>query len=98
MYIIYQIKVENIVRYIGITNNLARRQSQHRLGLKNNTNSKLLYNNLNHFHKGFIINLETIKTFSTKGEAARYEALLILQDHFGPKQLWQSPPRSIKYF
>lgn len=98
MYSVYQIKIDNVVRYIGITNNIKIRQAQHRRGVKSNL-KKLLYQNINQYHPGEEVSLEVIKTYKLKGEAMRYEALLILTEYFSTNnELWQSPPRTIKYY
>lgn len=97
MHYVYQIKFSGIIRYIGITTNPKLREQQHKRGVKSNL-KKLLYQNIYHYHPNEEIILEVIKTYKTKGDATRYEALLILQDYFSNNNLWQSPPRSIKYY
>jgi len=95
---VYQIKVGGVVRYIGITNDVKRRQSQHRRDLKNEKN-KYLYKMIKEtLLEPIEIELEVINEFINKGDASRYEAYLILKDYFNDRQLWQSFPISIKYF
>lgn len=96
---VYVIKIEGVVRYIGITNNIKTRQSQHRRDLKNfNGKGKYLYKMIRESGLELNIELEVIYEFKNRGDAARMECFLILKDYFGDKELYQSYPISIKYF
>lgn len=91
MFYVYQIKIKNTIRYIGMTNDINRREKEHnRLCFKNDT-EKLLYNNI---RKTDIkqIKLEIVQTFKTRTEAKRYECMLILINHFKLNNLWQKVP------
>jgi predicted GIY-YIG superfamily endonuclease len=87
---IYKIVIDKIIRYIGITENLERRQYQHN-NLLNKDNNKELYKQLKAINISKIKLIE-IKQVKDKQEAKRYECLLILKDYFNKKQLWQSVP------
>jgi predicted GIY-YIG superfamily endonuclease len=89
---VYQITIDGVVRYIGRTNDIRRRQNEHNRHFRNDV-VKELYNNIRLLHKEYIITLEPIKTFKRKTDTKRYECLLILQDYFGSKILWQKCPR-----
>lgn len=90
IYTVYKIEVDGITRYIGHTNNLKRRQTQHNY-LFRKGKSKELYDNIT--DSEFRFKLIPIKEFKSKTEAKRWECLLILQDHFDEKLLWQKPPQ-----
>lgn len=96
LYVVYQIKIDGVVRYIGTTNNLKRRQTQHNY-LFRKGNTKQLYENIRLYNKDNNIVLEEIYSSTNKTEAMRYEALLILKDWFGDKTYWQTPPVNFKY-
>ena len=89
-YTVYKIQIDGVARYIGHTNNLKRRQTQHNY-LFRKGKSKLLYDNIK--DKTTELILIPIKEFKSKVEAKRWECLLILLDHFGEKLLWQKPPQ-----
>jgi len=79
---VYQIKINNTVRYIGISNDLDRREAQHRSGVKSNT-PKPFYQwcNTNGI-KASDITLEPIFKHSKRVEVKRYEAFWILHYYF----------------
>lgn len=93
---VYSISPDGIRRYIGFTNNIKRRQTEHnrdRWSLK-----KKFYFWVNERFPNEALQLDIIATFETSIEAQRYEAYLILQDHFNNKNLLNSPPKRIKYW
>jgi predicted GIY-YIG superfamily endonuclease len=94
---IYEIIVDGVRRYVGQTNNIKRRQSQHIREYKKEGN-KYLYRMIRENSPDTIISLNIIKEVESKLEANRLEAYLILMDYYGDKQLWQSIPFSVKYF
>jgi predicted GIY-YIG superfamily endonuclease len=94
---IYCIIIEGKIRYVGMTNDVNKRQNQHRLNLKKKKDN-LLYRNINYYNIDVELTLTPIKSFDNRSDAMRYEAYLILKDYFSEKQLWNKPPRSIKYF
>ena len=96
MNFVYEIIVDGVRRYVGITNNIKRRQSQHIRDAK--TKDKFLYRMIRENSPETTISLNIIAEFDNKGEAARWECKLILDDYFSDKNLWQSFPISIKYF
>lgn len=98
IYYIYSIKLGGLTRYIGMTNNIKRRQSQHRTDSKKLDLTKSFYKMKRQLHLEEEIVLEVIYQTEKKIEAIRMEAYLILKDHFADAQLWQSPPQIIKYF
>ena len=98
IYTIYEIRLGGVRRYIGMTNNIKRRQSQHRLDSKREDMTKSLYKMKRQLHSEEEIVLEVVYQTEKKIEAIRMEAYLILKDHFGECELWQSPPHIIKYF
>lgn len=89
-YFIYQIIINNKIRYIGRTNNLKTREYQHNYLLKKGKD-KLLYNNIR-LENIKTINLQSILEFKNITEAKRYECYLILKDYFTNKELWQKVP------
>lgn len=92
MYSVYKIDVNGITRYIGYTKSLKVRQTQHRYMYKKGL-KKLLYNNLRQLYgDDYKIELIEIRSFKSKVESRRFEALLILTDWFGGRSLWQYPP------
>lgn len=96
MYIVYEIKIDNVVRYIGSTNNLKRRQTQHNYLFKKG-DKKYLYENMRLLSKDTNIVLTERFSSDNKIEVMRYEAFLILKDYFDDKKLWQTPPTNFKY-
>jgi len=96
-YFVYEIVIDGVRRYIGMTDNLKRRQSQHRRDYIKGKD-KYLYKQIRLSAPQSEITLNTIKEFTNKGDCKRYEAYLILKDYFSNKNLWQSFPVSIKYF
>jgi predicted GIY-YIG superfamily endonuclease len=97
-YFIYEILVDGVRRYVGMTNDLSRREKEHNRGLKSGE-KKTLYKKLYLEGKAFEeIKLNKLYEFVTKTDAVRMEAYLILEDWFNEKELWQAPPRAIKYF
>ena len=95
-YYVYEIVIAGERRYVGITNDVKRRQTQHRTGLKKQ--DKYLYRKIREAAPETAISLAVIAEFDNKGDAARWEAKLILDDYFSGKKLWQSFPIAIKYF
>jgi predicted GIY-YIG superfamily endonuclease len=96
IYYVYEILVDDVRRYVGITDNIKRRQSQHRRDLKKG--GKYLYKMIAENSPETIISLNVIKEFNDKGDCSRWECKIILDDYFNEKKLWQSFPISIKYF
>ena len=89
-YTVYQIKIQNVVRYVGRTNNLHRRQLEHNRLIKNSKGSSIhQYCRDNGLQA---IELIPIKVFKTKIESKRYEMYLILVDYFNRKDLIQKIP------
>ena len=91
-YSVYQIEIENEIRYIGHTNNMQRRQKEHNQRCFKGGHKKILYHNIKTKSDCKEIVLQLVRNFTTKTEAKRYEALLILKDHFSNKMLWQKVP------
>ncbi len=87
---LYKVEVGGVTRYIGITNNLKRRETQHNSGLSKGE-KKELYDFCR--EEGiYKIQLIEMKEFKTRIEAKRYECFLILCDYFGVKRLKQKVP------
>lgn len=97
VYSVYKIKVGDKTRYIGYTENIVRRQKEHIRDYKKGS-VKYLYKKTREIAPETIYELILVKDFTNKGDAKRYEALLILLDWFGKRELWQSPPVAFKYF
>ena len=91
IYTVYSISIGGIVRYIGQTNNLHRRQLEHNNMFKKG-DDKLLYEKMREVKFEGIIELIPIYEFPNSLKAKRYECLEILKDHFGPNNLWQKIP------
>lgn len=96
MYYVYQIKINDVVRYIGYSNNPHKRFLQHKR-LLNKGDKKYLYKKIRELTEPNL-EIETIAEFNNMGDAKRWEAFLILDDYFSHKNLWQSFPVSFKYF
>ena len=78
MHYIYEIKLKGVVLYIGRTNDLDRRESEHRRDYTKNK-KKVLYEYLNKMNvKQDDIILEPIDTAKTKVEAKRKEMFYML--------------------
>jgi predicted GIY-YIG superfamily endonuclease len=93
IYWVYEIKIDGIRRYIGITNDLEKRQKQHNYLIKKD-NKKMLYKMIKKTNgDNYYISLEKLKPFKEKVDARRFECLIILNDYFGQKKLWQRVPR-----
>lgn len=88
---LYKIELNGEIIYIGITNDLKRRQQQHNLNIKKNVN-RPLYTHLNSLNISNVT-LTTLASFKSRVEAKRMECYLILQDYFNDKQLKQKVPR-----
>jgi predicted GIY-YIG superfamily endonuclease len=73
--------------YIGHTNNIERRISQHRNNIKNGK-STLFYDAL----VDGTFTYEILSKFKTKVEAKRYEMYLILQRYYSGEKLYQKIP------
>ena len=93
MYFVYQIKADDKVVYIGRTNNIKRRQYEHRYNYSR-MQSKALYKYLRTInYKAEDIVLECIYETNSKTEIKRMELYLILKYHFEhPKQLKNKIP------
>lgn len=89
-YTVYKIEIDGIIRYIGHTNNIKRRQTQHNYLFKKGK-KKELYDNIT--DRSIRLVLTPLREFKSKTDAKRYECLLILQDFFDNKLLWQKPPQ-----
>jgi predicted GIY-YIG superfamily endonuclease len=94
---VYEITIDGVRRYVGFTDNLNRRQKEHIRDYKKGSN-KYLYSKTREVSPQTIYELKVIAEFDDKGDGKRYEALLILQDYFNEKNLWQSFPVGFKYF
>ena len=95
---IYEIKILNIRRYIGITNDPNRRLSQHKRSIKKQ-DKKTLYQEiikLNLTEKDIEMNI--LFQYENRTEAIRKEAQLTLNDWFDNKELWQHPLYYAKYY
>jgi len=93
---VYEIIIDGVRRYIGMTNDIKRRQSQHRRDLK--TKDKYLYKMVRESSPETIIILNIVKEFENKGDCSRWECKMILDDYFNERLLWQAFPVSMKYF
>ena len=94
---VYSIEINGVIRYIGITNNLKRREKQHNY-LFRKGETKELYSNIRLVKPDEDIVLNPMYEFSSLVDAERMECYLILKDYFGDNNLWQSKPKKIKYF
>ena len=91
-YVVYQIRINNVVRYIGHTKDIDRRELEHRRNYKKGV-SKQFFKYLSSVgYKPEDIVLEPIHLAKNKVEAKRYEAYTILYFHFNSNQLKQKVP------
>ena len=88
---VYTISLNNWVIYIGMTDNIKRRETQHNYLYKKGK-EKDLYDYLRLQNFTDRIELKPIKALDTRVEAKRYECFLILTDYFGNKLLKQKVP------
>lgn len=92
MHCVYLLKENEKIIYVGYTNNIKNRLYLHNYHLQKGT-KKILYDYLRQQDISKIDKLEIIFCGS-KVECKRYEAMLILQDHFSPNpQLKQQIPK-----
>jgi predicted GIY-YIG superfamily endonuclease len=88
---VYTISFNKWVIYVGLTDNIRRRETQHNYLYKGGKVKDLYdYLRLQNFTER--IELKPIKVLDTRVEAKRYECMLILQDHFSNKLLKQKVP------
>lgn len=97
MFYTYEIKINGQKRYIGMTSNIERRKKEHSKAALAEKPKKLLYKKMQELENPEI-EYAIIAEHEKKSDCARYEAMLILQDYFAEKELWQSPPFSFRYF
>jgi predicted GIY-YIG superfamily endonuclease len=97
MYYVYEVKVSGIRRYIGMTNDIKRRQIEHRRDFVYNS-KKELYKKIKMSGVSEPITLEMVASFENKLEAERFEAYLILDDYYKRKNLWQKKPFGFRYY
>lgn len=95
-YYVYEIKIGEVRRYIGVTNNIKRRQTEHNRGIKVN-HKKMLYQKLRELEI-IDIKIEPIANFKNKIDANRFEAMIILEDFFSSNLLWQKVPFKFRYY
>lgn len=94
MYYVYKILIDNQIRYIGYTKDMAIREKQHNYLCFTARKNKILYNNIRKdFPNIKQIKLKLVKRLPDKLTAKRYECLLILTDYFSQRKLWQRVPR-----
>ena len=96
MYFVYKIVIDDKTRYIGITNDIKKREWQHNYQCFKKLGQKTLYKKIRAI-KQEKITIKALYQFPNKWEASICEAYLILADYFGVRELWQSPPKSIYY-
>jgi predicted GIY-YIG superfamily endonuclease len=88
--VVYSITCNGTVRYIGITNCLIRRATQHNKGISSDDRKPFyIWCRENGIES---VDLEMIYEYKTRVEAKRRECLIILQDHFNEKQLINKVP------
>lgn len=90
-FVVYEIVINNKRIYVGNTNNIKRRQSEHNNHCFKRQVKKDLYNYLREIGETKIV-LNVIKEFPSKVDAKRYECYLILEDYFTTKKLMQKVP------
>ena len=97
MIIVYEIRINDVRRYVGVTDDIKRRTYEHnhhyKIGKK-----KELYTELRNLNWSAPLELRVLFTFGKKSDAEKMEALLILMDYFTKKDLWQAAPVNIKYW
>jgi len=91
MYYIYEVLLNNKRIYIGMTKDVKRRTYQHNYHYNKGT-KKSLYDYIRSHQFNDKIELIIIYSYPTKIDCKRREALIILQDYFGSKELYQKPP------
>ncbi len=91
-FFVYRVIINNVTRYIGYTSDLKKREYTHNYLFNQPKPTKLLYKKAKELNQTYIT-LIPIRGFKTKVESKRYEMLLILNDHFGNKELYQSIPK-----
>lgn len=97
-YFVYSLKINEDRVYIGSTNNIKRRLSEHNRLFKRG-DDKYLYNEIRKLYGNDIIfEIDILKEFESKLDGARYEAFLILYKYFNGMKLYQSVPVAFKYF
>lgn len=92
MFWVYQIEIGGVIRYIGYTNDLIKREKQHNYLCFKTNKKKLLYNSVRKLGIKEI-KLKPLKPFKDKVDAKRWECYLILNDWFNGRLLWQRVPK-----
>lgn len=90
-FFIYNIQYFGKVLYIGQTNNIKRRESQHNRNLKNPNKNQEIYKYLRELGAKEI-KLTLLETYSNRVTAKRRECFLILQDYFSEHKLKNKIP------
>lgn len=93
-YFVYEIEIAGTTRYIGYTENPQKREKQHNYLCYKKNKSKQLYQKIRDNHNDVLeIRLAVVKEFKSKIDAKRWECLMILEDYFNERRLWQQVPR-----
>ena len=90
---VYKVEIDDIVRYIGFSGDIIRREKNHNYLCFKRLDKKILYEKIRSETHSKEIKLQVIKEFSKETDARRYECFLILKDYFAKKQLWQKVPQ-----
>ena len=92
MNFVYEICVDGQRLYVGITDNLERREKQHNYLLRKG-HKKDLYDYLREYHPDHIISLNVLYEFQSRTEAKRKEIFIVLSDYYSENpQLKQKIP------
>lgn len=89
-YKVYYIKHNDMIVYIGRTDNIKRRTYQHNYHYKKGKENQL-YNYLR-LNEVEVIELVIIESYKNKADSKRLEMYLILDDYFNGKELQQKVP------
>jgi predicted GIY-YIG superfamily endonuclease len=90
---VYEIIIDGIRRYVGITMDVGRRQTNHNyLCFKKVDNKELYLNIRNKYPDLEKIELKELREFKGEVDARRWECYLILKDYFNEGNLWQKVP------
>lgn len=93
MWFVYEIVICDIRRYVGITSDLVKRQTNHNWACFKGDIEKELYLKIKTHHPLLEkIELKELMRFNKEVDARRWECLLILSDYFNEGNLWQKIP------
>lgn len=94
MYVVYGIDILGVMKYVGMTNNIKRRQYEHRRMVSKSDKELYTMMRLSKEEPTLYI----LKEFEKKIDAVRFEAWLILDGYYNDRGLLNDLPKGIRYY